>query len=90
MENNFLDLLLVATDERIDSMITETKEYQEENAKRNSASLKFNELNLTDEQKEIANEYIDSISSMATLLNDLHYKQGFLDCVALLKETGII
>lgn len=79
-----------ATNERLDKIVMEKGRYNETLVKIEEQTKKFKSLNLTQEQKAVVDEFIESNNASGTCYAKEAYQQGFKDCALLLCEIGII
>lgn len=79
-----------ATNERLDKMVLDKGRYNETLAKIEEQTKKFESLNLTQEQKAVVNDLMESHNASGACYAKEAYQQGFKDCALLLCEIGII
>lgn len=91
-DKDFFNFLVESTElkERIDNIIVNSKDYKKMNIIRSKTSDKYEKLDLTKEQREVTETYINCICEMSALSLELQYKQGYYDCIEFLKSIGII
>ena len=91
MDKNIFEILTDnALNERLDSILLKDDEYQKvQDEIRNSAS-KFDELDLSKEQRLIVDRFISSHIKSGCCYGRIAYKCGMRDCVSLLLNMGLI
>ena len=90
MESLFDELVMMATNERLDNILNKDKGFLEVQEKAARAIKLFEELELTEEQQLIVDRMVSAHNESGAYYGRMAYKQGVYDCVELLKEMGIL
>lgn len=91
MDKEILDILAeVLLDERLDGIMKQDQSYMEQQKKINEQGVKFEEMAIAEEQRTIAEKLISLHIASIDFYAQNAYKQGFKDCLSLLKEIGLI
>lgn len=78
-----------SVNERMDNILLHNEEYREIQNKIEKQIEKFNELNLNSEQRLVVDRLISIHIESGALYGRMTYKQGFRDCVSLLKKINL-
>lgn len=79
-----------AVNERMDDVLIQNKEYMQIQDKIEKEMQQFDKLNLTKEDSLIVDRLISFHTESGALYGRMTYKQGFKDCISLLKEINLI
>ena len=90
MKSLFNELVIMATNERLDNILNKDKGFLEVQEKVARAIKLFEELELPEEQKLIVDRMVSAHNESGAYYGRMAYKQGIYDCVELLKEMGIL
>lgn len=91
MESNIFDILTeYLTNERLDAILLQNEEYLQLQKEIDNVTEEIEDLNLTIEQKQIADKLISTYTALSSTYNKLTYQQAFRDCISLLKEIELI
>ena len=88
MKNEVIELLTqYLTEERLSKIIAQNEEYKSALVTEIEVHDKF-EKTLSDEQKELFNEFISASSDTEAQIEKLNYQQGMKDLFSLLKALS--
>lgn len=76
--------------ERMDSILLHNEEYLKIQDKINKHNEIFDKLNLSKDERLIIDKLICSHAEIGAFYGKMTYKQGFRDCVSLLREMNLI
>lgn len=91
MDKETLDILVeVFLDERVDDILHQDQSYVELEEKINEQGVIFEEMAMGEEQRAIAENLISLHTDSIDFYAKYAYKQGFKDCLSLVREVGLI
>lgn len=90
MEEHLLDIIIGNTNERLDAILSKDTEYIKIGQKMSKQFAKLNKQKLTKKQDKAVDELLTTYNEETAQCCRLIYKQGFIDCISLLKDIGII
>lgn len=87
--NSIFDIALQqAGSVRLDSIILNDDEYQQLLAASNDATDKCSEIAPDEEARALIDDMLTAQSACTSYYTAAAYRQGYIDCIALLKELG--
>ncbi|MCD8013350.1 MAG: hypothetical protein LUG99_09270 [Lachnospiraceae bacterium] len=86
VRSTFGDLM----DESRSRLAEQSEAYQEDDAAVNRAEDAYMELDLTEEQRMVVDEYKTAIERFGQTAADISYIAGFEDCVRMMKMLGLV
>lgn len=90
-EKSIFDVMVgYATNEGLDSHLLQNAEYIKVQDKIIAQIKQFDELNLTKEQRLIADRLTSAYTESGVVYGKMAYKQGFQDCALLLREMNLL
>lgn len=78
------------TNERLDEIAFQDKEFRSSDKKLNEALERYDNLSLPEESDKIVNRVFDAYADQNAVYAAIAYKQGIIDSVQLLKAMGVI
>ena len=91
MDKNIFEILTDnALNERLDGILLKDDEYQQIQDEIENAVSKFDELDLSKEQRLIVDRLVSSHTESGCCYGRIAYKCGIRDCVSLLLNMGLI
>ena len=91
MDNNVFDLITDRlTNERLDGIILQNTKKKKTINEVDGLTEELKARNLSKEESKAVNRLISAYLTQNACYNKLTYKQGFMDCAALLMEIGMV
>ncbi len=91
MDKNIFEVITeYGTNERLSSVLLQDNEYQELQSEVADSISKFNELDLTKEQRLIVDRLVSSHTASGCCYGRIAYQQGMRDCASVLVEMGLV
>lgn len=91
MSNNIFDILVkYCANERNDAMTLKSAGYQKLQNEGQKVNQDFKQLDITEEQRDIIDNMMAEQNAILTYFSEINYRQGFLDCISLLKEINVL
>lgn len=90
MEEHLLDIIIQNSNERWDQMLSKDADYVRIGEEMSKKFAKLNKRKLTKKQSKAVDELLTIYNEETAQCCRLIYKQGFIDCISLLKDIGII
>ncbi len=91
MNDSLFDILIQnGFSERLDKDLLKNTEYIELQEKLDLSIKEFDNLDLDEEMQLIIDRMVTCYNDSGSFYGILSYKQGFYDCIMLLKEIGIL
>lgn len=79
-----------ATNKKIDNIVLQDEEYMKVQGTIEQYLAQLHELDLPKEQKALIDRLISAYNESAAYYGKVCYREGFCDCVSLLKEIKVI
>lgn len=90
-EKSVLDIIAeYAVNERLDAILFRDTEFQKLERKIGKQMDAFSRLSLTKKERRTVDRLVSAHTESAAYYSGAAYQQGFKDCAALFKETGIV
>lgn len=90
MPDHLLDIIIQNSNERWDQMLAQDADYVRIEERMSKKFARLDKLKLTKKQNRAMDELLTTYNEENSQCCKLIYKQGFKDCVSLLKDIGII
>lgn len=90
MEDKIIDIIYQYSNLRFDDILSGDKDYKNAHNQLNEKLKKVNKLKLSEKKSKTIDELLTAYNEESSCACRLIYRQGFIDCVSLLKETGVI
>lgn len=90
MEEHLLDIIIQNSNERWDQMLSQDADYVRIGENMSKKFARLAKVKLSKKQDKAVDELLTTYNEENAQSCKLIYKQGFIDCVSLLKEIGII
>lgn len=90
MENKILNIVIENSNRRLDQVTFLNDEYRQLQRKLNKKLKRADKLKLTEEGKKELDGLLVAYNEKSSCCCRILYRQGYIDCIHLLKEIGIL
>lgn len=90
MENKILDIVIKNSNRRLDQVTFMDDEYRQIQKKLDKRLKQADNLKLTEKEKKKLDRLLITYGEKSSCCCRILYRQGYIDCIHLLKEIGIL
>lgn len=90
MSDSMLDIFTENSDRRLDAVLFADREYRRAGRRMDHCFRKLEKAGLTKKQEYAVDRLLSAYNAENACCSRIFYRQGFKDCIALLKEIGVI
>ncbi len=90
MEGKILDIVIENSNRRLDQVTFMNDEYKQLQRKLNKKLKRADKLKLTEKERKDLDRLLVAHNEKSSCCCRILYRQGYIDCIHLLKEIGIL